>query len=342
MDKDGRKHMARMHLHLQECFSNQQCLGGPFGSKCPHEPIRSHTIAKRWLRQIARSSHVYAPNYNTLDHADEKHRFGLPLLSINKASTHPIFCTEHDSILFRELESSPFVANSRTAGQLHFRAVCREALAKIGAHTASNSIIYEQPDLETELFKIGLGVGLRDVSIHYQRELRRVISGDFNEIRYLAVSFEKPLPFAYVGAILPEVDFAGNWCHEIEDYSHTPNSLGLSCFSDENGGHVVLTWVIGSQDPLRVAATYRQIPDQLKADAALIAAFEFIENVALSPAWWEGVDLPDRERLLHRLARAGLPNQPRTKDALIVRRSILPSFGNVITKSNEGVLNILR
>lgn len=252
-----------------------------------------------------------------------------------------MFCAEHDNELFRDLEANSFSPNARAAALLHFRAVCRETLTKLGANVASQTLQFYPPGEEIEALRIGQQAGLRDASVHYYHELRRLAANDFGGLRYYICCFERPLPFALVGAFLPEIDFQGNALADLSDFTRTPESVGVACFSDSEYGYCAITWDADGMDARQFAASFHRLASGEKADAALTLGFEFIENVALAPDWWEGLNKSARSRLLQRLLGASSASRARAPAALVTRQAVLDNRVHS-WHSNEGLIYVMR
>jgi hypothetical protein len=341
-----RKQAAELQKHMEECFSMRQCLGGLSGTACPAPPIESHTIAKRWLRAIARDNHVYAQSFNIFERNKADAKLGMSLIGINKATTYPIYCGAHDGELFRALEQANFDPDERTAAQLHFRAICREAFTKVGANTLARTLVVE-PGTEFHKgfsgFAMGNAAALNDAHKHYHNARERLLHQRYDSIRYYACTFERPLPFAYVGAFLPEIDFEGKQLADLSDLTRTPPAIGAACFSDAGRGYCVLTWDPAGEEAREIARTFHLVPAPERADAALALGLEFIENVALAPDWWEGLPADHRKRLHKRLTTAGSPfAEMRQPSALLDRDAVLGNTPVQTFKSNDGLFYVLR
>ncbi len=324
----------------------KQCLGG-IGATCSKPPIQSHTIARRWLRSIARNNHVYIQSHNVFDDEKAARAYLLPLVGINKATAYPIFCSEHDNELFRELEQREFSPTTETAAQLHFRAICREAYTKVGANVLTRTIpvAHNHPRAEELIgFAMGNAAALRDVSIQYHNERHRIAQKTYDHtLQFYTCSFEHSLPFCFVCAFFPEIDFRGQKLADLSDISRTPPALAASCFNDGGRGHLVLTWDRGGEEARAVAQSFHAVPQHQKANAALTMGLEFIENTAFAPHWWEGLGADARKRLHFRLATAGSPLSPiRPPSALLnIEDDAGPSTIRS-WKSNDGTFSILR
>lgn len=345
-DNADKKQIATMQKHFEECFSMRQCLGGLSGQACTAPTISSHTIAKRWLKQIARRGHVYSQEYNIFNRPKVDPSLGLSLVGVNKATTYQLFCLQHDSELFRGVELTAFEANARSAALLQFRAVCREAFTKVGATTLMRTVSVDPANKELSEFhrylSIGHEAGLRDAAIHYHHERTRVHEGSFDHIRFYAANFPCVLPFAFVGAFFPEIDFDGNRLLDLAQLDKTAEALGVACFSDEGRAYLVLTWDKYGQRARQLATSFHKLDNEKKAGAALILGFEFVENVALSPDWWEGLRPSTRSELLHRLRMAGSPWEPHDDRALCNPPLLPTEYSPTSWRTNEGAIGMLR
>jgi hypothetical protein len=117
--------------------------------------------------------------------------------------------------------------------------------------------------------------------------------------------------------LLPEVDFLGNVLQTFGDAQLHLDLLGFSILPTETGGAFVFSW-LGDQpacDAL-VKSLDRISADQLPS-ALTRFTFEFFENVALSPSWWEGLTSDARDSLNRRFVSGAIPFQERQSGCLL-------------------------
>ena len=342
----GPRDYDRAHRHFQASFENNQCLGGTLDEPCQNAPINSHTIAKRWLRPIARRSHVYHP---ALRIAMPDVRNPFDLVGINNASTKRLFCSDHDGELFRPLESSAFTINTQNTLLLHFRAICSELAAKLGSNILRATTIVHDDGTpagraaaqEWAIASIGQELGLRDIAEHYRAALQSVRDGDLSKIRYLALEFSNTLPYAYVGSFIPEFDFRGRALADLADVSTIPDGVCASAFSDGGRGYVVLTWEKDATHAQTLASSLIGVANEKKAEAGLIIGLEHLENSCFNPDWWEGLSGADRQRHLTRFSSAANPEQERTSTCLSIMEPLTTGVQFDRFRSNDGALVLL-
>lgn len=336
----------KMHRHFRACFDNDRCLGGSIDEPCKKRPINSHTIARRWLRQIADKNHVRMPVARI---PILKGRSVFESVGINIAGTKRLFCETHDAELFRSIETGAFVATAENALLLHFRAICSEFAAKMGTNVLRSTVRIKSDGTaegdaavaEWEAAQLGQQLGLQDIAAHYWRVLQMVRTRDFSRIRYLVCEFGESLPYAFVGSFMPEFDYRGRPLVDLADTSTPPDGVSASAFSDGSNGFLALTWEQGAVHSQTLAASLLRVPQDLKSEAGLILGLEHLENTCLSPDWWEQLLPLQRERHEARFLSSTSPETERASDCLSLRDPQTTDVPYSTFKTNDGALVLL-
>lgn len=87
---------------------------------CDSKAIKSHTVSSNWLKNTFNSDFVSTVGQ------DEYENLLLKKVPINKASTFPIRCRNHDNELFKEIDSNIDLNNEYHLNLLSYRALGRE------------------------------------------------------------------------------------------------------------------------------------------------------------------------------------------------------------------------
>ena len=156
------------------------------------------------------------------------------------------------------------------------------------------------------------------------------------EFRFYAVHFSERLPVVSCGAVWPEYDFSGKNIQEILSSSDPIEPVAFNLTSFGGNSVVMFGWTDKDGPAEKLVDSFKQLPDDEKANAAVSFAFEYIENTLVKPSWWNGMAEAVQRAALHHLT-AGLPSREYAHD-IIVSSSNRPSFVSSPVKAIFGVL----
>jgi len=344
----NRKQLAELQQAFFDCYVNHHCLAGPFDGRCPNAPVNSHSLAQRWLKTITRNGHAYVPKMNFLEAKSDSAFITLELKGIRKATAYPLFSAEHDRKLFQSLESQPFATSPTNALMLHFRAVAREMYSKVGANIVSKTIQVRFDDtpegvmarVEHEALVRGQMLGLMDISQQYTPLLELALAQNASSIRYYICKFRRPLPVAFMGAFMPEFSLDGE---KLVDYDldELPNEcVAVSCFGDGSSGYVAITWNSGCNLSRKFARSFHRVPHEKKSQAAIVVGLEHIENIAVSPSWWESLSKTQQRTILDHIASGSMINPVRSPQSFELGASLPFEAEFAELATNEGLIAI--
>ena len=114
-------------LDIKVCFAEnfnfEQCSGGI---------IKAHSLSKKAsIERIARKQHVYGFNWSIKKIKGNGRSLVPKKFGIREASTFTGFCQKHDGVLFKPLDTAPFLPTSEQIGLLMYRVLCREIMGKM-------------------------------------------------------------------------------------------------------------------------------------------------------------------------------------------------------------------
>lgn len=318
-------HLGREHqrpLTIQEfkskmpgSYSKAYCLH-PAASRatCSPKIIKAHTIQRGGsLSKIARRGQVYGfrPDYSVF--GTGAGTFSRPrLLGISHASTFTGFCDTHDRTTFLPIETRPFIGTQEQSFLLGYRAICSEEFAKDVSLAQSIPLLREtdrgkpfeaQRAIQAFVDQIEREVraGREDIRLYKALYDDALCRGDFSASRYYIVWFANAPDLMCSGATQFQVDFAGRQLQDWTNLQGPHLEFGtFSLIATESGGAAVFQW-IGDSTPITAfvrslhALTNEQVPDAL-----VRLAFEYFENVYMTPDWWEGLEGTVRDRLIAR------------------------------------------
>jgi hypothetical protein len=290
-----------------------KCLhvGATVGSICSKPAIRSHTVVRKMLKQIAKDGHVYHEGATIQDLEKTHGQLVIKRIGVNDASVLPIFCEAHDAGAFVPLEQAPFTGSKEQCALLAYRALCYE-LAKKQQSLNSVPVMKgfdrgkeppHQAMMQTMLTALegAYQASVRDSETHKQQFDSMLLSRDYSALRAYVVTFEDVPEILCAGGIFPECDFAGNALQYLGDLSKTMDEITFSLIATERGGAFVFAWHDSSTAScLPLATSLDALSDDELPHAIVRFISEFCENRYFKPEWWDGSDKKAKEALTSR------------------------------------------
>jgi hypothetical protein len=310
------------HFLVGQCLhptaSSERCSGG--------QPIQSHTIQRRGgLAAVAEDGHVYSAKKGFFDIEKNEGQVDMKKLGVGKASTFPGFCSRHDTEMFKPVEQVDATLNAWNGFLLSFRAVAYELATKVASlevsretrgHIDKGHPFEVQSAIQNFMFaqQQGIKLGIRDVKLWKAEYDKAFTSRDLSSFRLYGITFNKVLPFVASGAFMPEFDYSGQELQQLAAGQVTGHvALNITRLGDKTCA--VFGWTGGVGGPAaRLVESFKELPDDQKADALLVLALEYLENFFCTPSWWEGLS-PKVSKRLHDNMAGGMPS--RRWDALI-------------------------
>lgn len=298
---------------------------------CSERIIRAHTIQRHGgLAEIAENGHVMSVKAGIEDIFDNNGRIEPKLVGVRSASTFNGFCENHDTSMFRPVETGVTDLSAETVYLLTFRALAYELYTKRAA-LRSDPIQREmdfgkpfeiQAIIQTRLhfLKQGMIRGLADLELWKERYDLAYRQRDLSDFSFYAVEFDDILPVAACGAFHPEVDFEGNQLQIISRGETEFDHIAFNLTTLNGASVAAFGWMGGSGPTAAFVESYRRIPDTEKATAIIQLAFEHLENTYMRPSWWNSI--PDDWRafaIAKFKSGAGDPKMDRKTNALAVR-----------------------
>jgi len=316
--------------HFRQRAEKGQCLhtGATPGSVCGRPAIRSHTVPRKMLRQIARNGHVYHQSATIQDLEKTQGQLQIKLIGVNDASVLPIFCEPHDSGAFVPLEQARFTRSNEQCFLLAYRAICHE-LAKKRATLSSIPVLKgfdrgksfpEQVKIQTMFTALAAAneTSVRDMEIHKQKFDAMLLANDYADLQGYVITFEGIPEILCAGGLYPECDFAGKPLQNLRDFSRTMEQISFALIATEQGGAFIFAWHNSSNEVCRkLAASLDTLPDADLPSAIVRFVFEFCENRYFNPAWWDAVDKNAKDALMRRFQIAASPNELRAPTCLL-------------------------
>lgn len=279
------------------------------------------------LAPIQENGHVLTAKFTCEDLVKHRGRPPLRRIGTGKASTFPGFCNKHDSELFKPVEERELRLDRTAAFLLAFRAIAYERFTKEAAINISDSQrqadrgqpFWRQVQIQENLDLIHQGQlrGLADVDRWKGDYDACLLSHDFTNFHFYGVIFDGILPIVACGAAHVEFGFDGKELQRISRGDAPFEHIAFTVTSFSGKSILILGWT-GTVDASAAyfINTFRDLPQDRKADAVIRMCFELSENIYVKPSWWADVPTDIRSRLQARIM-SGLPSTERRSDCLM-------------------------
>lgn len=226
-----------------------------------------------------------------------------------------------------------------------YRALCSELFHcrhKLEAFSDWRKLLVGLPKAELQIYEQLLHeeqtmveIRLKNLEESKRQSDKSMLERDFSDYKFY-VAFTHEIPDILCSAlVVPQSDFSGNQMECLNE-DNTFRYCAFSIIGCETGGAVVFS---GSNDKspsiLQLVQSFCRISDSQATDAIVRFAFEFSNNVCISPSWWDRLDVPSKERLIDR-AQSGHLTERRT-DCLIDDGVKVASWKIVKRQTNMGI-----
>ncbi len=314
---------------FMEAFSRKSCLHPHAGNaKCKGGIIKAHSIQKSGvLSKISEQGHVYTRKINMEGPQEERGQPIVKKIGITQASTFNGFCQHHDNEIFKEIETQPFLWNSRQIFLYGYRALCRDVFTKRAGkeffqgdfrNIDKGKDLVAQQSIQGWLSKheIGLEVGSNDTEKDKDLYDKELLKGKFVNLNFYGLKTKTTPEVVASFSFIPEYDFQGKFLQDLGEMGKPIESMTLSIFPTEEGGAIIFTWIAQFNGACEnFLESLENIPDNKKPDAVVRCAFEFGENTFFSPIWWKNLKEDIQSKLLMRLL-SGIATIDRNQNCL--------------------------
>lgn len=292
-----------------------ECLHPRAPLECRGSIVKAHSIARsRHLKPIAKNDEVYVLNWHPVDY---RRAGGLPppkLTNIRSATTFQGFCSRHDKDLFSPIEDRSLLPDQEQLLLLAYRSLTKEIHARREALMLYASLrkSITGPDLfarvarrrELDGFVESVRRGGRDLEAAKRTLDDWLTEGRFEGLRSL-VLFSDSLPdLACAAPVLPECTFNGEPLQDLGS-DGLLDPMFFTMLPTSGGSVVAFSWIDGAAAPALLADSLLRLPFAEIPDAVHRFVFEFFENRALRPQWWDSLPDSTRSALMER-TRSGI------------------------------------
>ncbi len=293
------------YVQSQKRLTNKaRCLHFESTGECK-DLAKAHSIQKNGiLRMISQDSHVYVPSMNIGTMRKNAGKVALERKGIARVSTFAGFCAQHDSELFRPIDTMALAPSDQQVALYGYRALCHEVFAKENA----SALIDEQLELGghdratrelLEAYRIGTSVGLNNLQRHKSAFDELLRDAAYEDVEYTLFIFRQPPLFAFSAVFYPEFDFLGQHLQVLTDHPTSLDLMTVCSANTDDAWGLLFCWHKTSSSActefLRSLATV--IHEGRSVEAALLRmVVALCGNLAVAPRWWESLAEQERER----------------------------------------------
>lgn len=312
MDKQPQINLYKYQEQRDKIFNEKYCIY-PDNSKCKGKISKAHTIQRNGsLNRIAKKGHVYQFKSSAAELVKAFKKAPPKLIGTKKATTFTGFCETHDSEIFIPIEQSPFTATDEQCFLLAFRAISRELFIKRA--TVKTQPLQRNIDSDRDLFtqyfiqercsilETSMSKGLEELQNIFDDHYKIYISNNFTKINYVSIFFDCVPELMFCGAISIDFDFKNQMIQDLADFNKPMEILTCNSFATDNGGAVVFSWLDNSHSvSSKFIQSLLEFPKDEIPNAIVRFCFEYCENVAFSPEWWQGLNNEKKETIIKRV-----------------------------------------
>lgn len=211
------------------------------------------------------------------------------------ASALPLFCEEHDSLLFEPIDRSPFVGDPRQVLLLAYRSICHELYAKRSALDLFENAhdldrgrqLPDQIELQRtrRTYIEGSRLGLQNIQRQKFALDSLLRSNDLDSFPHIVIDFAELSPLVCAGAFDPTHDVDANLLQDLSDPDCTVSALACALVPRERGSSLAIAWIESLEIMETFIGSLIRRPRSLWGDIATRIVLGHLENTYASPAW---------------------------------------------------------
>lgn len=328
----NREHEPRPTLEegknlYKKAFDKKYCLH-PNANKgeCEGGIVKAHTIQRNGgLTRIARDNHVYRIIPNIYKSKREV-VFETDLIGIGKASTFTGFCKYHDATTFDDIENYPFTGKPNQIFLLAYRALIREVFMKHNQHNLTkllkdfdrglNPTVQREFQEFLTFYSYGTLLGARTLNRQKSIYDSALLNNDYLSLKYFVIFISNNPEFVCSGASILEQDFNGNNFNQLGRSDIDQDIITFSIIPIDVGGVIIFATLDSGKDISEFFSSLESLSYSAIPNAITRYAFEFYENVYISPIWWDSLSDEKKKGLVSRAASAVRPDEVRVTNRL--------------------------
>lgn len=289
---------------------------------CDGKIVKAHTVQENGgLKAIARDAHVYFLSTTRLNPKRKPGELVPIRKGIGRASIFLGFCAKHDQELFLPIEGKDCTIGPVEALLFSYRAICLEARYKQALLAISDCFfrfdegapVKNQEKLQNLAHNLRRFARRAEAATRSQKEAyqARLETQNFVGFAYSWTRFDGLLPVACSGAFLPDNDLMGTPLQRIPYGKQDFEAVTLNVTSFAGQSIIVFGWIGADEGPAaRFVRSFDALDDRIKAAAATRLALEYLENIYISPNWWEALTETDKFSLISHDGATGAGRRP--------------------------------
>lgn len=276
-------------------------------SECSKKIIKAHSVSKSSsLKAIAVDGHVYT-TFKTNHDLSMSKRVRPKKVGINQASVFTGFCSNHDKHIFAPIEDNLFDKSPYHCFLVAYRSLCRELFVK---ESAANTFSFaqeldkgkslsEQVMIQQMAKYYGSNNDLTMGDLRYLKQKldHMLTAAAFDDLHHLVVELELP-PSVMTSAVVGyTVGFDGELLQTISyDPKDIPDYVFINSFASENRGYIVLSW-LKEHSTSNLKFVNQLLQTGSVSNSLSIFTFAMVENIYISPEWWESLNEEEQEKI---------------------------------------------
>ena len=276
---------AKLHFSQfkKKFFKNAPCYLSLHGV-CEKKSIRSHTVPRNRLSLLAQEGHVttfetqpdmFNPNLNQ----------GFIDVGLNKASTFPGFCKEHDSSIFLEIDNPESELSEEKINLFPYRVLVQELYKKSHAVSMAESFVSSDKEIDSmrQTIVAGSMAGIADI-LQQLSEYSPDGKAKGDLCHYIEIDFEELLPYSFSSPKNLEIierlgGKAGGASKDIDPL------VSFTMLPAKKGSKLLITFP--KSQSKNIAKLLKVFPKEKRklANALLVFGIVQFENIFFSPKW---------------------------------------------------------
>lgn len=308
---DYKKDLGQIDALIKKYYlSRKKCEAQGFISDCCGKVISSHSISKKFLREIASNDgHVYCFDDRIFGLVERNGEMGLKRVGISDASTYNMFCSQHDNSLFSPIEDCELIPDENQCLRLMYRALMMEKHHKESQFYFWNYMVENAKSpfeflLSSPMLECSK-IALRETDLIKEKISYAVKTNDVSNLRVLRIYYREEPGVLCSGAFFPEYDYRGTSLWKKYSLKTTLDALSINILPLSNDGQnyngvAVLSWLDnpGQDYCQKFIESMHEITLPDLSNVLIHTIFEYIENICISPSWWDSKEKSIQNTLL--------------------------------------------
>jgi hypothetical protein len=287
----------------------EMCLHPSAPDGCSPRIVHAHTVQRMGggLRRIAVGGEVYGMKLHPYFVQKNGGRVVPEKIGLRKASTFRGFCQNHDAGLFRPVETARFTASPEQLVLLNFRAIARRVYGRqVALRHTMTMFGYDRgllPRQQRMLFALQEGERLHaEETLGNIRNLKtlydeRILHSNFSDLNAFVLVFAGAPEVAFAEIVGIDANFTG--CRLV--HPAPPSHLIVYTVAVEDHWVVVFSWLGPNSAAEELCGSLAARADNEKPSIILRYAVEYVDNLFLSPRWWDSLPQSDRSDFINAL-----------------------------------------